>query len=222
MQKYLNQSTLCAMDSNLRQRLITAVIMAILFLTLLLYNIITIQALFIIIMYCMLFEFLTISVSELTGAVAHLFWAFVGSSLALLYLVYKEPNDTYFQIMNTICIVYIFVNSIMLLGKRKTLLPKIPSFQAFFYISFPTYILLNWIRHTENYTGIILAIFLMIWISDIAAYFVGKTFGKRKLFPAISPNKTWAGFLGAGVFTLTAGWLGSSSFYSYIKLDQLD
>ena len=38
---------------------------------------------------------------------------------------------------------------------------------------------------------------LGVWGSDIGAYFVGKKFGRIKVFPTISPNKTEAGFLGA-------------------------
>ncbi len=37
----------------------------------------------------------------------------------------------------------------------------------------------------------------MIWLSDIGAYFIGKTFGGPKLIEEISPNKTWSGFGGA-------------------------
>lgn len=36
----------------------------------------------------------------------------------------------------------------------------------------------------------------VIWMTDTGAYFIGKKFGKRKLWPDISPNKTVAGFVG--------------------------
>lgn len=37
---------------------------------------------------------------------------------------------------------------------------------------------------------------LIVWTTDSGAYFIGRQFGKRKLWPAISPNKTIGGFIG--------------------------
>lgn len=44
---------------------------------------------------------------------------------------------------------------------------------------------------------ILLTLLATIWLSDTAAYFSGKQFGKHKLAPAISPGKTWEGVIGA-------------------------
>jgi len=44
---------------------------------------------------------------------------------------------------------------------------------------------------------ILIAFMGVVWISDTAAYFTGKKFGKHKLAPEISPGKTWEGVMGA-------------------------
>lgn len=59
---------------------------------------------------------------------------------------------------------------------------------------------------------VLLAAMAVVWVADIAAYFVGRAIGRRKLAPGISPGKSWEGALGAVVFVvvygfvLTLGW----------------
>ncbi len=55
----------------------------------------------------------------------------------------------------------------------------------------------------------ILSVFCLVWAADIAAYFGGKAFGKRKLAPGISPGKSWAGVWSGmlGALVLAAFWL---------------
>jgi phosphatidate cytidylyltransferase len=59
----------------------------------------------------------------------------------------------------------------------------------------------------------ILSVFCLVWVADIAAYFGGRRFGKRKLAPSISPGKSWEGVYSgvAGVFVLTLVWRAMES-----------
>ncbi len=54
------------------------------------------------------------------------------------------------------------------------------------------------------------------WCGDIGGYFAGRAFGDRKLFPLISPKKTWAGFVG-GLALSAVGLL----LFKYVFYDPL-
>lgn len=49
-----------------------------------------------------------------------------------------------------------------------------------------------------------LSIFIFLWVNDSGAYCSGSLFGKHKLFPRISPGKSWEGSIGGGIFVLIA------------------
>ena len=74
-----------------------------------------------------------------------------------------------------------------------------------FYVGLPS-ISLIWLRHDAHY-GLLAAllIFAVVWSSDIAAYAAGRAIGGPKLWPRISPNKTWAGLLGGATACVIAG-----------------
>ena len=49
-----------------------------------------------------------------------------------------------------------------------------------------------------------LSVFVFLWVNDTGAYCCGSLFGKHKLYPRVSPGKSWEGSIGGGIFVLVA------------------
>lgn len=62
------------------------------------------------------------------------------------------------------------------------------------------------------------AFFIFIWINDSAAYVVGSTFGRKRLFERISPKKSWEGFLGGLLMTIITALLFAYHFPSELSV----
>ena len=80
------------------------------------------------------------------------------------------------------------------------------------YIALP-FSLLNVLAFNATSQGMVafntllpLSIFVFLWINDSGAYCVGSLLGRHKLFPRISPGKSWEGSIGGAVFVLAAAW----------------
>jgi phosphatidate cytidylyltransferase len=54
------------------------------------------------------------------------------------------------------------------------------------------------VLRSDNEDGFlaVVVLFVIVWTTDVGAYFVGRAVGGPKLMPQVSPNKTWAGALG--------------------------
>jgi phosphatidate cytidylyltransferase len=74
------------------------------------------------------------------------------------------------------------------------------------YVAFPAIALL-FLREQPN--GLLLALWTLatVWVTDIGAYFAGRSIGGPKLAPTVSPNKTWAGLIGGVISALILGLL---------------
>lgn len=60
--------------------------------------------------------------------------------------------------------------------------------------------------------GVVFGMLLLVWTNDSMAYIVGSLTGKNKLFPSVSPKKSWEGFIGGVLFCFGVGFLLSKYF----------
>lgn len=90
------------------------------------------------------------------------------------------------------------------------------------YVAFPmsllNYFALSYSSYRVGFrTDLLLGFFILVWANDTGAYLVGTSIGKHKLFPSVSPKKSWEGLIGGFLSTLLAAWI-ISLFFQEISL----
>lgn len=77
--------------------------------------------------------------------------------------------------------------------------------------------LLNTISTDGSYqAAVVLAVFVVIWVNDTGAYLSGMAFGRHKMFPRVSPKKSWEGLIG-GALLATASAMCFAYYTDYLS-----
>ena len=67
-----------------------------------------------------------------------------------------------------------------------------------------------------------MSIYVFLWVNDTGAYCTGSLLGRHKLFPRISPGKSWEGSIGGGLLVLAVaaliGWYENQSGASTMNI----
>ena len=199
--------------SNLTQRIVTGLAGTALMVTCILWSEWSYYGIFLFICVMSQLEFY-----KLTGIDGQIplksYGTFCGASLFTLTFLNAKgiiPTDSYFLIFPLFTIIYL-----VKLYKKKDKKPFTNiafTFMGILYIALP-FSLLNIIAFSSGSYDwrIVTGLLLLLWSSDTGAYFAGVNFGKRKLFERISPKKSWEGFLGGAVLSLSMALLISNYF----------
>jgi phosphatidate cytidylyltransferase len=83
-------------------------------------------------------------------------------------------------------------------------------------LAFPT----NQADSTVSYNPILpLSLFIFIWLNDTGAYCAGSLLGKHRLFPRISPKKSWEGSIGGAIVAVAASFV-LAHYFTFLNLWQ--
>ncbi|MFS4416252.1 phosphatidate cytidylyltransferase [Maribacter sp. 2307ULW6-5] len=136
----------------------------------------------------------------------HIFAAYLALWWAYIYLIQEK------YLINLLMVATIIVDVFLLFylfSKKKREFKKVEKFLiGLFYIGGGC-IFLTMIPYKDDAFAklLIMGIFVLIWVNDSFAYLVGKTLGRTKLYPAVSPKKTVEGTVGGYVFALVAAYI---------------
>lgn len=187
------------------RRTITGVVYVVLLLSAVLLNSDAFDFLFMAFGLICLYEFKKLT--KLRGY--HIFLAYLALWWVFIYITH---NKVLISILIIITISVNFALLFYLFSKKEKLFNEFQKFIiGLFYIGGGC-IFLTMIPYQEDHTFakiLIMGIFILIWVNDSFAYLVGKSLGRHKLFPRVSPKKTIEGTLGGFIFALVAAYFMS-------------
>ena len=180
----------------MKERIIYGAIYVVILLGMTMFSAITFDLLYMIFMLIGLYEFHHMCRSGLIT----IFYSLMISLYGATYFFIPSVFD-----FSTLLLL-IFVGFLIALIKYKVKAPKVIAMYlvSIVYIALP-FLLTIEIGHKYG-SEYIVGVFVLIWFNDSFAYLTGKFFGKRKLFPTISPNKTIEGLIGGIAISILFGY----------------
>ncbi len=201
----------------LRQRVITAVILAIIVIgTIFLLDPVYVSILFAAMMLLSVTELVNMTISRATA----LKWSLALITVGLFYLALPVMDVHYLMYHSYVgLLLWLLILGYLIVYRFSGSWGFIPRLLAFAISTLLLWICIHGLlfihQHFAQGAWMLMYVLTLVWVADIGAYFSGKRFGKNKLAPTISPGKTWEGVIGgillnslwiSLVFMLTAGW----------------
>ncbi|WP_164880528.1 phosphatidate cytidylyltransferase [Clostridium manihotivorum] len=123
-------------------------------------------------------------------------FSLIGFGFTILYYIFVPPSiDSSLGIFIFLFLISLILYSIVFYNKNNVKYIGI-TFLGFFYVTYMFSYISKIINIKPQGYVFVWLIFIVAWSSDTFAYVVGKTIGKRKLTPELSPNKSVEGFIG--------------------------
>ncbi len=154
--------------------------------------------------------------SRMAGLTGLTQWGYLAVSSALAALAWQQ-GWTLPPVAQLGVLAFWLVLAPLWLAKRWHLTHQPAAMALGWGMLFPCWFAFIELRPTPADAYALLAVMGLVWVADVAAYFAGRAFGKKKLAPAISPGKSWAGVYGAllavvayAVLVTQLGWVNVS------------
>jgi phosphatidate cytidylyltransferase len=149
-----------------------------------------------------------------SGRTGHVVGIILGLMLSIVFS-YGNP-----EILTPFIVILLLVLYTLFMVTSRDLLAAVSNmsitFFGIFYIGFLlSHVIL--IRNQIDGTAWLLFLLITVWSGDIIALFSGTLFGKHKLYPKISPNKTYEGLIGAVGGSVVIGLLYATFFLPYFN-----
>ncbi|HEV7348162.1 phosphatidate cytidylyltransferase [Telluribacter sp.] len=202
--------------NNLQQRVVAAMVGVAIILMSILYNDLTFMLLFCTLSALTQLEFYKLLGLDGNQPLTH-YGTLCGVVLIILtYIIEKGivAFENYFLISPLLAMIF-FIK----LYKRNDLKPFTNigfTFLGLIYVALPFSLIIAVAMRGGIYNHeIILGSLLLLWATDIGAYFAGTKFGRRKLFERVSPKKSWEGAVGGAIFAAFVAFGLGLYFHTY-------